>query len=151
MKALIQGVATGVHLQRNHVTVDIPAIYSPGVMTECGRMDQWVFWELSRFTTREHDRMWTARAFKRLESGERVPLQLEDFDGEVGVEAETLDELLVAIGLGYAFHGHLMTDALAIVAQTDLDCNSVSSEDVRKRPWFFGVDAANEAKRNLSV
>ncbi len=153
MKALVQGVATAIRLHSAGKIVSIPAIYSPGVETS-GGIKQWIFWEMRRYITTDRLRIWSARAYNAPNHHSempRFPMSIATFDGESGVDADSLSGLLIATGLAQTVLAPLLIGQMgAFVEQTDYECTQDCAQSVWERGSYFDRSTLDQDKQQLA-
>jgi len=148
MEALGQGVAFSLQLGSDGQTMRTAAIYSPGVRSGTGNLVHWVFWEIKRSMSSDGVRVWSARSYRRLDSGLLLSLDLAAFGGHCGVDTENLSDLLVAIGIGMSVRtATMMGQTVAFVRQKDGPALTQPITQIRSKGWFFTQAMADKAKR----
>jgi hypothetical protein len=153
MRPLVQGVATAIRLRGAGKIVSIPAIYSPGVETSSG-LKQWIFWEMRRSITTDKLRIWSARAYSAPNHHSempRFPISIASFDGESGVDTDSLSGLLIATGLAQTVLAPLLIAQMAaFVEQTDYECTRDCAQSVWERRTYFNRSSLDQDKQQLA-
>lgn len=148
MEALNKGVAVSLQLSADKHTVKVAAVYSPGVISASGKSENWVFWEITRNMSAGGDeRIWKAAAYRHLECGLVLPLNVRAFNNHSGVVASSLSDLLVGLGVGISVRTpKMMGFTSSFVEQIDGEELAQSSSEIHQLGWFFSPDMADIAK-----
>jgi hypothetical protein len=99
LKGLGSGVALSTFFERELGTINIHALYSPGVRDIQGHLRQWVDWFISLHICPGGERVYTAFAFTKSALGVGESLELMAFCGSSELHADQPADLLQGLGL----------------------------------------------------
>ena len=150
MKALEQGVIASIGLNPDKTLIQISAIYSPGLESLGGFTENWLFWDIKKTETSDKNEFWSARGYRQLETGLRLPVPLDLFDGCNGIDSEKLDELIVGLGLNDSLEKHEKRGNSKNYSNHKSAGKTKNTIDsVRSQKWFFSQGDSAMAKAKV--